>query len=487
MVQFVINSTLGKKYHEPRVFDGQDARYAAMVAGLGAEARRKRLADIAAGITHSAIPQEERHHLTITMHHGHLEGAKCATISKVSADHALCPRCLMHGHRVEETAIHKYHECPVVADEVWKPLARTWRETTGETVNTTSPLLTIAGLRLEPPDLDSATRTKWRALEPAWRLLHATALLQSHRARGSVHAACHAQPRRDMPKRAAPKAILSAIRHRFQQRLSHEHMRATHAASTCHDARAQFHRHWIATGVATTRAHGPRANLFSRPPPTPPPAPGVHIQVAAAYLPATRVRPPTTGWALQAFRVAADEARTHTLHLRAWGAAPARSTHGLVHHDVPPKHTLQAAQHAAAAAALEYARQLSTQNISTTITLASVTTLRDLQDPHDPAAQPVQRPAGAAHGKRRRLHDSPPQIAGRRRPHAKLVARNRAVLAHLQATCSTRAFRTVPPQELTDAAHKAARLIDTDAHIQTASRSYTRAFWYQSRVWDPDD
>ena len=80
-----------------------------------------------------------------------------------------------------------------------------------------------------------------------------------------------------------------------------------------------------------------------------------------------------------------------------------------------------------------------------------------------------------------------PQIAGRRRPHAKLVARNRAVLASLQPTCSTRAFRTVPPQELTDAAHKAARLIDTDAHIQTASRSYTRALWHQSRVWDPDD
>ena len=25
------------------------------------------------------------------------------------------------------------------------------------------------------------------------------------------------------------------------------------------------------------------------------------------------------------------------------------------------------------------------------------------------------------------------------------------------------------------------------AHIQTASRAYTRPFWYQSRVWDPDD
>ena len=109
------------------------------------------------------------------------------------------------------------------------------------------------------------------------------------------------------------------------------------------------------------------------------------------------------------------------------------------------------------------------------------------QDPDDPAAQPAQRPVGAARGKRRRLHDSPPQIAGRRRPHAKLVARNRAVLANLQATCSTRVFRTVPPQELTDAAHKAARLTDTDAHIQTASRAYTRPLWYQSRVWDPDD
>ena len=154
---------------------------------------------------------------------------------------------------------------------------------------------------------------------------------------------------------------------------------------------------------------------------------------------------------------------------------------------MPPKHTLQAAQHAAAAAALEYAKQLSAQNIGSTITLASVTTLRDLQDPDDPAAQPAQRPVGAAHSKRRRLHDSPPQIAGRRRPHAKLVAHNRAVLTSLQPTCSTRAFRTVPPQELTDAAHKAARLTDTDAHIQTASRAYTRPFWYQSRVWDPDD
>ena len=37
------------------------------------------------------------------------------------------------------------------------------------------------------------------------------------------------------------------------------------------------------------------------------------------------------------------------------------------------------------------------------------------------------------------------------------------------------------------------KLTDMDAHIQTANRSYTRALWYQSRVWlglgpwDPDD
>ena len=62
------------------------------------------------------------------------------------------------------------------------------------------------------------------------------------------------------------------------------------------------------------------------------------------------------------------------------------------------------------------------------------------------------------------------QIAGRRRPHAKLVARNRAVLASLQPTCSARAFRTVPPQELTDAAHKAARLTDTRTHTNRQPR-----------------
>ena len=63
---------------------------------------------------------------------------------------------------------------------------------------------------------------------------------------------------------------------------------------------------------------------------------------------------------------------------------------------------------------------------------------------------------------------------------SKPLSEAKKVLASLQATCSTRAFRTVPPQELTDAAHKAARLIDTDAHIQTASRaySYTRPLWW---------
>ena len=96
-------------------------------------------------------------------------------------------------------------------------------------------------------------------------------------------------------------------------------------------------------------------------------------------------------------------------------------------------------------------KQLSTQNISTTITLASVTTLRDLQDPHDPAAQPVQRPAGAAHGKRRRLHDSPPQIAGRRRSELLAVRVLSSALAFTgvrsracPAPCSMRYFVAVP-------------------------------------------
>jgi len=90
-----------QQYATPRVFDGTRARYASLIASLSAPARDRRLAAIAEGIKHPAIPQEEAHHLAITIHHGHVEGAvKCA------GSEAMCARCLADASSTEETAIH---------------------------------------------------------------------------------------------------------------------------------------------------------------------------------------------------------------------------------------------------------------------------------------------------------------------------------------------------------------------------------------------
>ena len=49
-----------------------------MMTGLTAEEREWRIAAIAAGINHWAIPSDEKLHLLITAHHGHRQGAnKC--------------------------------------------------------------------------------------------------------------------------------------------------------------------------------------------------------------------------------------------------------------------------------------------------------------------------------------------------------------------------------------------------------------------------
>ena len=140
----------------------------------------------------------------------------------------------------------------------------------------------------------------------------------------------------------------------------------------------------------TRTDRGPRSNLFTPLPAVAQPAPGVHIQLAAAFLPGTSTRQPTAGWALEAHHVATDG--TATLRLRAHGAAPARSTHGAAHAHVPPRHTSQAAHHTAAAAALrclEHTPCLQ-QLGHATLTLASPTTYLDLETP---ASQPATRPA----------------------------------------------------------------------------------------------
>ena len=323
----------------------------------------------------------------------------------------------------------------------------------------------------------------------AWRLLHSVVLLQIHRARCAAHTAYHAVPRRDTPKNAAPKAILAAVKHRFQQRLDHEHTKAAHA----HD-RARFQRFWISTGVATDRGRGPRANLFAALPAAAHPAPGVHIQVAAAYLPGTPHRQPAAGWALTAHDVAVDG--TATLRLQAHGAAPARSTHGATHAHVPPRHTEQAAQHTAVAAALrclEHTPRL-LQLAQATITLSSPTAYLDLETPASPPAttQPTpQRAARTTRSKKQRTPDAPPQPHQRKRQHAALIDHNRATLSLLRLCNNNnirlQTYQGATPLDLYATAQRAASLTDTHARIQTTTHRLSHPLWQQSRTWDPDD
>ena len=82
-----------------------------MMTGLTAEEREWRVAAIAAGINHWAIPSDEKLHLLITAHHGHRQGA-----NKCKGDKALCAACLRHDRHNEETAQHEHHDCP----ELWR-------------------------------------------------------------------------------------------------------------------------------------------------------------------------------------------------------------------------------------------------------------------------------------------------------------------------------------------------------------------------------
>ena len=84
------------------------------IEGLTDEQRRGRIAEIARGLNHWAIPQEEKMHLLVTSHHGLRQGAK-----KEKGEKALCACCLRNGHRIEETAQHEHHDCPT-ARAVWR-------------------------------------------------------------------------------------------------------------------------------------------------------------------------------------------------------------------------------------------------------------------------------------------------------------------------------------------------------------------------------
>ena len=171
------------------------------------------LTPLAIGISHPAIPEAERHHLWVTIHHGHRQGA-----NKCKGDKALCARCLQRGDRHEETVTHEVTACPE-ARAVWAGIVKAWEAATGEPLDTATPRLTVMGLRPEPgPSPSKQARDRHAASEPAWRLLHAVTMLQIHQARTRVHMAHHAQGGPHEAKRAAPRHILRAVRQRDRRR-----------------------------------------------------------------------------------------------------------------------------------------------------------------------------------------------------------------------------------------------------------------------------
>ena len=96
-------------------------------------------------------------------------------------DQRLCATCLQTGARHEDTTTHVAHDCPT-ARAVWAAIAQTWQEATSEPLDVTNPTLTVVGLRPKPPDgATSLTKARYEAREPAWRLLHAVALLKLHK------------------------------------------------------------------------------------------------------------------------------------------------------------------------------------------------------------------------------------------------------------------------------------------------------------------
>ena len=100
-----------------------------MLDGVPKEGRRSRIGEIAAGMKHWAIPQEEGRHLGETVHSGLLIGAV-----KCKGDKALCAYCLKNGARKEETALHAHYKCPR-AKAVWKTVIEDWNGKMGDEVS----------------------------------------------------------------------------------------------------------------------------------------------------------------------------------------------------------------------------------------------------------------------------------------------------------------------------------------------------------------
>ena len=345
---------------------------------------------MAAATTHWAIPDVERRHLLITVHHGHLQGG-----DKCKGDRRWCATCLKAGDKREDTATHTAHEC-TVAREVWAKLTSAWEDATGESLDVSHPRLTVLGLRPAPPQTATPPdRARHRATEPAWRLLHAVALLYIYKARDRVHMAHHAKHGPHDARRATPKHILRAIKQRVAECVRYEHDRARHASSehpkpSKHaSAWAKFHGHWIATGIASLRKGGPRLNLFSpKPPAEPLPANAVHIRVTATLCPAKGRQPPRAAWAIAVEDLGGGGHAAP--RMTAAGAIATTATHGPGNPACQAaRHTWQTAHQVAVAKGLASAAQHRRRRRPIVLTVHNVTTARDLQPPQ--ATHPRRR------------------------------------------------------------------------------------------------
>ena len=460
---------LAKAWQEPRSFT---TRYATLLDGLSGPERRARLARVAEALTHPAIPEEERHHQYVTMHHGHWQGAnKC----RGKGDQHLCATCLQAGDSHEDTAMHVAHECPV-ARAVWAAVARAWQAATSEPLDVGDPTLTVFGLRPKPPDSASGpAMAEHAAREPAWRLLHAVTLLRLHQARTRAHMAYHNQAGPHEPHQTKPKHILRAIRQRCAARLCYEHAKATHSlraepkAGPRQGAWYCFHKQWISTGVASIGKGGrPRLHLLTEAPPAAPIAPGtVHVRVAAVLTPARGKRPTASAWAIEAHDV--GPGGTMTERLRASGAIATAATHHAQGREaVAKRHTWQAAMQVAAGRALHYAGQLvRRKGKRVVISLSSATTARDLQP-----ARPGETRSKTSHR----------DIA--RNNSLKLQQLSTHVMINVDAAPTSQ----VKYKRLRREAEEAARAGHLEAQVCVPGHAATPiSLWNELRIWDPGD
>ena len=499
-----IRQTLtAEEWVQPRVF-APGGRYETMLRNLNDDESRAQIRAIARGITHWSIPPEEQTHLLTTAHHGHVQGAK-----KCSGDKALCAHCLAHGRRTEEHAAHEHHDCPVVAQKVWRAVADAWARTTGERLDPADPTLAIMGVRRRPEDLTGGAREKWDALEPAWRLLHSVTLLQIHKARNRAHTARHAKTPYE-PQRVSVKFVLRATKTRVQQRLEYEHAKARHKAmfTTDKGAMAAFQRIWVTTGVATMTKGGPRLNILRPAPQTAPAPPGtVHIRTDGVLVPATKKAVAAAAWVITASQVRLDG--TETEILRATGAVPTRSTHKDTEAHAPPKPTQQAARQAAVEAGAACAAHLAEKlDMDVTITAGSATTLSDLhvakadvreaeeaaQEPPEEQPQKRQRTQQRGAKRKRQSGEQPPQPDTTKRAghheHAKhnVCFFDRLTQRMPRRKISIRAPTEATPIELIALAQLAAKAKDRSAQVYTAGgQKRTGPVWAGNRIWDPGD